>query len=221
MVSKSSKQSNKSSTKSSKSKKAKKKNLIGPKNNQVDFYRILWAEENNDDEVLGLTTLMIKNIPIKITQNDMLQLLDKNFAGRYNYFYLPMDLKTQCSVGFAFINFVSHVYILDFFLEFQCLKWSETLPNCNSNKHVDIVYANMQGIDEIKKELLNKNIMKKNDSTIKPIINDHMEPDEKIIKEIKERYFYNERFIHYYQQRLIHFSQVKAKLQAIKQQNQL
>jgi hypothetical protein len=52
--------------KSSKSKKAKKKVLIGPKNNSVDFYRILRAEENNDEEVQGLTTLMIKNIPIKI-----------------------------------------------------------------------------------------------------------------------------------------------------------
>lgn len=160
-----------------KSKKSRKKKvLIGPKNNQIDFFRVLWAKEN-DDEVQGLTTLMIKNIPIRILQTDMLKLIDRNFKGKYNYFYLPMDLKTQCSVGFAFINFVDHLFILDFFLEFQCLKWSETLPNCNSNKHIDIVYANMQGIDDIKKELLNKNIMKKNDSSIKPIIIDDLEPN--------------------------------------------
>lgn len=48
------------------------------------------------------------------------------------------------------------------------------MPFCNSNKMGEIVYANMQGLDEIKKELLNKNIMKKNDNNIKPIILDHM-----------------------------------------------
>jgi len=44
-----------------------KKVLVGPSNNQVNVYRILKAEQNLDSEVLGLTTLMIKNIPIKFT----------------------------------------------------------------------------------------------------------------------------------------------------------
>jgi hypothetical protein len=46
-------------------KKPKKKDLNGPKSNQINFYRILRAEENQDEEGLELTTLMIKNIPIK------------------------------------------------------------------------------------------------------------------------------------------------------------
>ena len=69
--------------------------------------------------MLSLTTLMIKNIPVKFLQGDMLKLIDKNFMGKYDYFYLPMDLKTQCSVGFAFINMLHPLYILDFYLEFQ------------------------------------------------------------------------------------------------------
>ena len=97
----------------------------------------------------------------------MLKLLNRNFKGRYDYFYLPMDLKTQCSVGFAFINFTDALFILDFYLKFHCMKWSDVIKNCNSTKYVEIVYANMQGIDEIKKELLDKNIMKKNDNNIK------------------------------------------------------
>ena len=46
---------------------SKKKVLIGPKNNQVDFDRIIYAEQNEDLELLGQTTLMIRNIPIKFT----------------------------------------------------------------------------------------------------------------------------------------------------------
>lgn len=132
------------------------------------------AHETRDEEVLSLTTLMIKNIPIRFLQADMLKLLNRNNRGKYDYFYLPMDLKTQCSVGFAFINFVDPLFILDFYLEFNCMRWSDVMPFCNSNKMGEIVYANMQGLDEIKKELLNKNIMKKNDNNIKPIILDHV-----------------------------------------------
>ena len=34
---------------------------------------------------------MIKNIPNKYDQNLMLQTLDKNFKGKYDFFYLPID----------------------------------------------------------------------------------------------------------------------------------
>ena len=85
--------SSRSSNRSGK-KKIKKKVLIGPKNNKIDFFRILRAYEMNDEEVLSLTTLMIKNIPIRFKQDDMLKLLNRNFERKFDYFYLPMDLKT-------------------------------------------------------------------------------------------------------------------------------
>lgn len=133
------------SQKSSKKKKdAKKKEiLIGPKNNNINFYRILNCHETNDTEILGLTTLMIKNIPMKFMQQDVLQLINPNFHGKYDYFYLPMDLKTQSSVGYAFINFIDPLFILDFYLTFNYIKWSNYMPNCNSGKLGEIVYANM------------------------------------------------------------------------------
>ena len=104
----------------------------------------------------------------------MLKLLDKNFKGRYDFFYLPMDLKTKYNVGFAFINMLHPLFILDFYLEFNAMKWNETVPLCNSQKHCEVVYANMQGLAEIKRELQDKNIMKKHDANIKPIIHDHL-----------------------------------------------
>jgi len=68
------------SAKSSKSKKSVKKQiLIGPKNNQIDLKRILLCRQSYDEECESLTTLMIKNIPIKFLQQDMLHLINRNF----------------------------------------------------------------------------------------------------------------------------------------------
>jgi RNA recognition motif 2 len=64
------------------------------------------------------TTVMIKNIPNKFKQQTVLDLINMTHKYKYDYFYLPMDLKTQCNVGYAFINFIDPVYILDFFIEF-------------------------------------------------------------------------------------------------------
>lgn len=100
------------------------------KDNSINLFRILRAEQNQDEEVMRLTTLMIRNIPVRFMQNDMLKLIDKNFYGKYNYFYLPMDLRTHQSVGFAFINMTHPLFILDFFLEFNYMKWSDAMPEC-------------------------------------------------------------------------------------------
>jgi len=98
----------------------------------------------------------------------MLDLLNQKFKGQFDYFYLPKDQKTQCGVGYAFINFLSPVFILDFYLEFHSIKWSEVLPKCKSTKYCEITYANMQGINEIKNEYSDKNVMKKTDKDVKP-----------------------------------------------------
>jgi len=52
------------------------------------------------------TTLMIKNIPNKYTQKMLLQTMDEQFRGGYDFFYLPIDFKNKCNVGYAFINLV-------------------------------------------------------------------------------------------------------------------
>jgi hypothetical protein len=51
------------------------------------------------------TTLMIRNIPNKYTQKVLMQTIDEaSFYGRYDFFYLPIDFKNRCNVGYAFIN---------------------------------------------------------------------------------------------------------------------
>ena len=71
-----------------------KKELKGPKNNQIEFERLLFAKSRSDTEILSQTTLMIKNIPIKFNHCDILELVNKKFEGKFDFFYLPKDLRT-------------------------------------------------------------------------------------------------------------------------------
>jgi hypothetical protein len=55
------------------------------------------------------TTLMLRNIPNDYTRELFLALLDSNgLAGTYNFVYLPIDFKRMSSLGYGFVNFVSH-----------------------------------------------------------------------------------------------------------------
>ena len=58
------------------------------------------------------TTVMIKNIPNKYTQKMLLERLDGKHTGRYDFLYLPIDLKNNCNVGYAFINMLEPLYVL-------------------------------------------------------------------------------------------------------------
>ena len=152
--------------------------------------RILKAELNRDYEVMQWTTLMIKNVPNKFTQKDLLGVINTQFRYQYNYVYLPIDLKTRQSVGFAFINMTHPLFVLDFYLEFNNLKWSDVDPECYSKKMCQIVYANVQGLPEIYSELQGKHIMQKNDKSIKPIFNNNQAREDDLL-EVRQRWTKN------------------------------
>ena len=84
---------------------------------------------------------MIKNIPNKYTQKMLLEKIDRLHANRWDFFYLPIDLKNNCNVGYAFINFVDPIFILSFLEDMNHKSWERF----NSEKICEITYGRIQG----------------------------------------------------------------------------
>lgn len=101
------------------------------------------------------TTLMIKNIPNKYDQEMLLTALNKNHCGLYDFFYLPIDFKNKCNVGYAFINFVNPLSIPSFYKEFNNNKWERF----NSEKVCQISYARIQGKDAMIEHFRNSSLL--------------------------------------------------------------
>lgn len=110
---------------------------------------------------------MIRNIPNKYTKEQMLQLINKNFSGKFDFFYLPIDLVNECNVGYAFINFIDIKQIEKFYKKFNGQKWKRF----NSEKICRIYYARIQGKLECEKHFQNSSLMKQRNQNLKPFLN--------------------------------------------------
>ena len=53
-----------------------------------------------------VTTLMIRNLPIRANVNKLFEHLDElGFRGQYDYVHFPVDIRTRLRMGYAFVNF--------------------------------------------------------------------------------------------------------------------
>ena len=121
-----------------------KENIDSPKN-IIHIENILKSKDKR-------TTLIIRNIPNRYTISLLLQELNKNYYHKYDVVYLPQDYINNSNLGFGFINFLEHMYLIMFYEEFVGKKW-----NCfNSNKRCQLAYSKYQGKNELTKYIHKK-----------------------------------------------------------------
>jgi hypothetical protein len=121
-----------------------KDNVDSPKN-IIHIENILKSKDKR-------TTLIIRNIPNRYTITLLLQEINKNYYRKYDVVYLPQDFINNSNLGFGFINFLDHMYLVMFYEEFVGKKW-----NCfNSNKRCQLAYSKYQGKNELTKYIHKK-----------------------------------------------------------------
>mmetsp|Transcript_14803 Transcript_14803/g.35790 ORF Transcript_14803/g.35790 Transcript_14803/m.35790 type:complete len:747 (+) Transcript_14803:2306-4546(+) len=113
------------------------------------------------------TSLMVRNIPNKYTQQMLLSEFAENGhgPGTIDFFYLPIDFKNKCNRGYAFINFVDFRDILPFHRRYYGKHWR----TFNSDKICEITYARIQGKSAMLKRFENSALMEK-DEEYKPLV---------------------------------------------------
>jgi len=102
----------------------------------------------------------------------LLQTIDIKFKGTYDFFYLPIDFKNRCNVGYAFINFIDPKTIYEFCLTLNSKKWEKF----NSEKVCELTYARIQGKEPLIEHFQNSSLMCE-ENTCRPIIFHSNGPD--------------------------------------------
>lgn len=94
-----------------------------------------------------VTTLMIRGIPCRLTQEHILSCLDEvGLAGTYDFFYAPRPVKSDSNLGYAFVNFID---------EESAEKCTATLQGAplqreaRSKKLCTICPAHIQGLENL------------------------------------------------------------------------
>jgi len=92
----------------------------------------------------NVQTVMLRNLPNKVTQQTLLwELEDSGFTQAYDFVYLPIDPDTNANKGYAFINFIDASYAAMFRSRFD----GQRFANSNSDKVMSTWPAALQGFE--------------------------------------------------------------------------
>ncbi|KAJ7783276.1 hypothetical protein B0H16DRAFT_1710071 [Mycena metata] len=116
--------------------------------NQLNLARI---EDGQDTR----TTVMIKNIPNKMSDKDLMAYIGGVCSRKIDFLYLRMDFQNGCNVGYAFVNFIN----VQDLLRFAKAKLGEKWNMFSSEKVLQMSYANYQGKEALVEKFKNSCIM--------------------------------------------------------------
>jgi hypothetical protein len=108
-----------------------------------------------DSEFHDDITLMLRNLPNKITQVKLLSRL-QGYRQSIDFLYLPTDFENKCNLGYAFINFIDGASARRFQQEFN----EKKLPGCRrSTKVLAVQPARVQGVSQNVRRFRNSSVM--------------------------------------------------------------
>jgi len=111
----------------------------------------------------GVTTLVVRNVPARLSQEQLLQLWPPD--GTYDLMYVPYSFKKQRRGGLVFINMVSHEAAINF-----ATKWhGNKIPNISGAKRLDIGVADVQGFIGNLKHLKQSKIARMHNEQFLPV----------------------------------------------------
>ena len=93
-----------------------------------------------EDNTASNTTVMIRNIPNRYTQDSLISFL-RGLGFNFNFFYCPIDRQSRANCGYFFVNLLTHEMADNFMGTFQGLQ----LPAYRSNKVCEACWARVQG----------------------------------------------------------------------------
>ena len=132
-------------------------------NNEHQLYII-----NIDNILKGIenrTTVMIRHIPNRYSYQNLQDEINLVCKNNYDFLYLPIDSENNCNLGYAFINFINPLHIVNFYFAFKSRKWLYY----NSLKECDLSFAKFQGKTELTSNF-EKNMSKNDDKRRIPLI---------------------------------------------------
>ncbi|KAJ8696755.1 hypothetical protein PTI98_006598 [Pleurotus ostreatus] len=138
-----------------------------PKNNALDIPTI---EAGLDTR----TTVMIRNIPNKMTNDDLIAYIDSVCPRRIDFLYLRMDFSNGCNVGYAFVNFIAVEDLMTFAKARLGQKWNMF----SSEKILEMSYADYQGKESQVEKFKNSSIMDEREEWRPKIFRSEPGPDQ-------------------------------------------
>lgn len=99
--------------------------------------------EQQELGVSKATTVMIRNVPRHVTQQELLEELNRSgFAGQYDFLYMPCDFHTEENQGMAFVNFTSAIMAASLIRQ-----WHQQSSFSGGGPSLTVAWASVQGLE--------------------------------------------------------------------------
>jgi len=116
----------------------------------------------------------------------LLEHINLNHRCCFNFFYLPIDVKNNCNVGYAFINMTDPIFVLTLYEEFNGRYWE----HFNSEKICELTYGRIQGKEGLVENFLNSVETRK----VKPLIINNLSLENQSKADALRAYYSNRYF---------------------------